>query len=152
INGTLTNGPLWVAGPPPPAAPTGLAATAGNAQVSLSWNAGATGVSYTVKRATVSGGPHTTVTSGLASASYTDTGLTNGTTYSYAARRSNHGGESALTSQARATPLPPPPAAPTGLGATAGNTQVSLSWNASATATSYAVKRATVSGGPYTTV
>jgi len=44
------------------------------------------------------------------------------------------------------------PATPTGLSATAGNQQVSLTWTASATATSYHVKRGTTTGGPYTTV
>ena len=39
-----------------------------------------------------------------------------------------------------------------GLTATAGNGQVALSWTASTGATSYNVKRATVSGGPYTMV
>src|SRR5207247_10818927 len=39
-------------------------------------------------------------------------------------------------------------AAPASLTATPGNTQVSLSWPASVGATSYDVKRATVSGGP----
>ncbi|MDB6080044.1 MAG: hypothetical protein JWO82_3791, partial [Akkermansiaceae bacterium] len=41
---------------------------------------------------------------------------------------------------------------PTGLGATAGNTQAGLSWTAASGATSYNVKRATTSGGPYTTL
>ncbi|MFN7963831.1 MAG: fibronectin type III domain-containing protein [Thermoanaerobaculia bacterium] len=46
-----------------------------------------------------------------------------------------------------------PPAAPTGLTATAaGQTQVNLSWTASAGATSYSVLRSTTSGGPYTSV
>jgi hypothetical protein len=45
-----------------------------------------------------------------------------------------------------------PPATPTGLTAIAGNVQVSLTWNASSGATSYLVKRATTSGGPYTTI
>ena len=43
-----------------------------------------------------------------------------------------------------------PPAAPTGLTATPGNAQVSLTWNASSGATSYQVSRGTVTGGPYT--
>lgn len=44
------------------------------------------------------------------------------------------------------------PAAPTGLTATAGNAKVSLSWSASAGASTYNVKRAATNGGPYTTV
>jgi hypothetical protein len=43
------------------------------------------------------------------------------------------------------------PAAPTGLVAIPGNTQVLLNWNATG-ATSYNVKRSTVSGGPYSTI
>ena len=137
--------------PPAPAAPTGLTATAGNAQVSLTWTASSGATSYNVKRATVSGGPYTTVAS-PATASYTDPGLANGTTYYYVVSAVNGGGESANSTQAGATPEPPVPAAPTGLTATAGNAQVSLTWTASSGATSYNVKRATVGGGPYTTV
>jgi Glycoside hydrolase family 44 len=44
------------------------------------------------------------------------------------------------------------PAAPAGLAAAAGNQQITLTWNASAGATSYHVKRATMAGGPYTQV
>lgn len=47
---------------------------------------------------------------------------------------------------------PAAPAAPTGLTATATNGQVALSWTTPATATSLNVKRATNSGGPYTTI
>ena len=45
-----------------------------------------------------------------------------------------------------------PPATPSGLTATAGNQQVALTWSAATTASSYHVKRGTVSGGPYSTV
>src|SRR5208282_3364868 len=41
------------------------------------------------------------------------------------------------------------PSAPAGLTATAGDTQVGLSWNASTGAASYNVKRSTSHGGPY---
>ena len=44
------------------------------------------------------------------------------------------------------------PSAPTGLTATGGNQQVSLAWVASSAATTYHVKRATASGGPYAQV
>ncbi|MBO9598336.1 MAG: glycoside hydrolase family 6 protein [Cohnella sp.] len=87
-----------------PAAPTGLTATAGNAQAALSWTASSGATSYTVKRATTSGGPYTTVATGVTATSYTNTGLTNGTTYYYVVSASNSAGESANSAQASATP------------------------------------------------
>ena len=44
------------------------------------------------------------------------------------------------------------PGAPTGIAAVAGNNNVVISWNATNTATSYTIKRATTPGGPYTTI
>src|SRR5215471_20841551 len=70
-----------IGGGTPPAAPTGLAATAGNAQVTLNWNASSGASSYNVKRSTTSGGPYTTIATGVTSTSFTNTGLTNGTTF-----------------------------------------------------------------------
>ena len=136
-----------------PAAPTGLLATAGNAEVSLTWSASSGATGYYVQRATVSGGPFTQIAVPSAN-SYTNSGLTNGTTYYYVVSAFNSSGQSANSSQASATPSAPvtPPTAPTGLQATAGNTQVSLVWTASAGATSYHVKRSTINGGPYTQV
>jgi endoglucanase len=134
----------------PPSAPTGLTATAGNAQVALSWTAVSGAASYNVKRATVTGAPYTTVAS-PAVANYTNTGLTNGTTYFFVVSAVNGGGESANSAQASATPAGPPPA-PTGLTATPGNGQVALSWSASSGATAYTVKRSTVSGSGYANV
>jgi hypothetical protein len=67
-----------------PVAPTSLAATAGNAQLSLSWTAPATPhgtiTNYLVEY-TPTGGSAATVLTGSTSASYTLTGLTNGTAY-----------------------------------------------------------------------
>ncbi len=90
--------------PTPPPAPTGLTATAGNAQVSLSWTASSGATSYNVKRATVSGGPYTTIATGVTATSYTNTGLANGTTYFYVVSAVNASGESANSNQASATP------------------------------------------------
>jgi fibronectin type 3 domain-containing protein len=139
--------------PPPPGAPAGLQATPGNTQVSLSWTASTGATSYHVKRSTTSGGPYTQVSAPTV-ANFTDTGLTNGTTYYYVVSALNATGESANSSEASATPIAPvtPPAAPTGLQATAGNAQVSLTWTSSAGATGYHVKRSTTSGGPYAQV
>jgi cellulose 1,4-beta-cellobiosidase len=138
------------------APPASLTATPGNAQVSLSWPASVGASSYSVKRATVSGGPYVSVACPTAT-SYTDTGLGNGTTYYYVVSAvytggPDAGGASVDSSEASATPQPVPPQPPTGLKATPGNAQVALSWNASSGASSYHVKRATVAGGPYTTV
>ncbi len=66
----------------PPPAPTNLKATAGDAQVSLTWSASSGATSYYVKRSTTSGGPYTQIAAPT-STSYTDTSLTNGTTYYY---------------------------------------------------------------------
>ena len=136
----------------PPPAPTGLTATAGNAQVSLTWNASSGASSYNVKRSTTSGGPFTTIATGVTSTSFTNTGLTNGTTFFFVVSAVNSAGESGNSNQASATPQLAVPPAPTGLTATAGNAQVSLTWNASSGATSYNVKRSTTSGGPFTTI
>src|SRR5580692_11315478 len=137
----------------PPSAPAGLAATAGNAEVNLTWTASTGATSYHLKRSTTSGGPYTQVAAPTAT-NDTDTGLTNGTTYYYVVSALNAAGESANSSQVSATPAAPatPPSAPAGLAATAGNAQVSLTWTASTGATSYHVKRSTTNGGPYTQV
>jgi fibronectin type 3 domain-containing protein len=139
--------------PPPPAAPTGLTATPGNAKVVLAWTAATGATSYNVKRSTTNGSGYAKIGSST-TAGFTDTGLTNGTTYYYVVSAVNASGEGPNSSQASATPVAPatPPAAPTGLIATAGNAQISLTWNASSGATSYNVKRSATTGGPYTVV
>ncbi len=136
-----------------PGVPAGIVATAGNAQVSLSWTASSGATSYHVKRATVSGGPYTQVGS-PSNASYADVGLTNGTTYYYVVSALNTTGEGGNSSEANAKPVAPTqvPPVPAGVVATAGNAQVALTWTASSGATSYHVKRAMASGGPYTQV
>jgi hypothetical protein len=57
-----------------------------------------------------------------------------------------------LAGEVDVTVLPLPPAAPTGLSAVGSPGQVDLSWNASASATSYNVKRSMTQGSGYVTV
>jgi hypothetical protein len=87
----------------PPAAPANLQATAGNAQVSLSWTASSGATSYHVKRSTTSGSGYMQIAA-PAAASYSDTGLTNGTAYYYVVSALNAAGESANSTQVTATP------------------------------------------------
>lgn len=136
-----------------PAAPAGLTAKSGNAEVTLAWTASTGASSYIVTRAAAAAGPYTQIGTSV-STSYTATGLTNGTAYYFEVLAVNTAGSSAPSADATATPSAAvtAPAAPSGLTATDGNAQVSLSWTASSGATSYHVKRATVSGGPYTVV
>ena len=91
----------------PAAAPTGLQATGGNAQVSLSWNASTGAASYNVKRSTTNGGPYNTAVASPTVTNYTDTTVTNGTTYYYVVSAVNTVGQSANSAQASATPASP---------------------------------------------
>jgi len=117
----------------PPAAPTGLGATPGNTEVELDWNDNWEGDldGYNVYRSLTSGDNYTQINVSLVSTSnYTDTGLTNGTPYYYVVTAVDVGtNESGYSTEASATPVDAPPAAPTGLVATAGDKQVDLNWN-----------------------
>ena len=134
-----------------PSAPLNVTATGGSGQVALGWSASSDATGYNVKRSTTSGGPYSTIAS-PPTPGYTNTGLTNGTTYFYVITAVNGAGESGNSSEVSATPVLVPPAAPTNVTATAGNGQVTLGWTASSGATSYNVKQSTTSGGPYTTI
>ena len=84
-----------------------LSATVGNATANLSWTSASGADTYTVKRAAVAGGPYTNVVSNLVGTSYSDTGLTNGTTYYYVvqAKNSSSGLSGANSNEVSATPL-----------------------------------------------
>lgn len=93
----------------PPAAPTGLVATPGDAQVSLDWNDNTEPdlASYSVYRSTTSGiydftGP---VASGLITSAYVDMPVVNGVTYFYVVTAVDSGGNASPPSgEAFATP------------------------------------------------
>jgi fibronectin type 3 domain-containing protein len=134
--------------PPPPIAPTGVTATAGNAAVTLNWTASSGATSYNVYRGTTTGGESATpLATGITAISYPDNTVTNDTKYYYKVAAVNGGGTGAQSAEVSATPEPLPPAAPVGLTATAGNASVTLNWTASTGATSYNVYRGTTAGG-----
>ena len=97
--------------PTGPALSTGLTATAGNAQVALAWTASSGATSYDIYRGSTSGG-ETLLASGVTTASYTDTGLSNGTTYYYEVTAVNAAGQSGRSDQIVAAPHLNPPLAP----------------------------------------
>ncbi len=117
-----------------PLPPTGLGAMAGYGQVSLSWIASARTTGYALHWST--GGATTRILLGDITA-YVHTGLTNDTTYSYSVTALGPGGESAPSPQVSATPRAPLPAAPTGVAASAGDAQDTVSWNPVARANGY---------------
>jgi fibronectin type 3 domain-containing protein len=120
-----------------PGPPTGLTATAGDGQLSLSWTApasdgGAAIIGYDVYLGTTSRGESATPATTVSGTSATVTGLTNGTTYYVTVDAVNDADlHSAASAEASATPATTP-GAPAGLTATAGDGQVSLSWTAPA--------------------
>ena len=77
---------------------------------------------------------------------YLNTGLTNGTTYSYRVAAHNAGGDGPFSAVVSTVPGAAP-SAPTNLSASPGNAMVTLSWTAVATATSYNVYRSTTTNG-----
>jgi fibronectin type 3 domain-containing protein len=82
------------------------ATSTSSAKVVLAWNASANATSYNVYRSTTSGAEGgTAFATGVTITTYTDTGLTNGTTYYYQVTAVNAYGESPKSNEAHATPL-----------------------------------------------
>ncbi|HET7357916.1 MAG TPA: fibronectin type III domain-containing protein [Nocardioidaceae bacterium] len=148
-----------------PSAPSKLAATAGDGSVTLSWSApasdgGSTVTGYQVLRGTASGRESSTPVNTVTSTGFTDSTVTNGTTYYYtvvavnAVGPSPQSNEASATPQAATAPPPPPsgggggpapdpgpppapqpqpasaPSAPVGLAASVANGSIRLSWSA----------------------
>ena len=136
---------------PAPAAPVILSALGGNGQVALTWSAPQYAQSYAVYRGTASGGEAPTpVASNLGTATYTDSGLTDGTPYYYTVVATDNGGSSSPSSEVMATPY----AAPAGATGVGGDRVVLLTWSpvASANGVEYLVSRSSTPGGPYTSI
>jgi hypothetical protein len=110
-----------------PSAPTGLLASASSGQIDLSWAEAALATGYNVKRTTTGGGSRTTIATNITGASYTDSGLANGTVYYYVVSSLVCGLESSDSAEASARPLAPDPAA---LGVSAAGGSIHLTWPA----------------------
>jgi cellulose 1,4-beta-cellobiosidase len=140
---------IWGTEPVPAPAPTGLAATAGDKQAKLVWNEVPGVSSYNVYRS--QSGSAAALVGSATLPYFINTGLTNGTTYTYYVKSVTALGEGPASSSVSAKPIAVP-AQVTGLKATAGTAQVSLTWTAVTGATSYNIKRATSASGPFAAV
>jgi hypothetical protein len=98
---------------PPPAVPTNVTATSGNTQVTLAWNAISGASGYNVYR--MAGGSAVLQSSPSAN-SYTNSGLTNGTAYTYYVTAFNSSGTSGNSASVTAVPHGPAPAPHAALG------------------------------------
>jgi len=121
---------------PPP--PTGVTATPGNGQVTISWSSAAGATSYNLYWSLSAGVNKTNGTKIPSVANpYVHSGLTNGTTYYYVVTAVNSYGESAESSPVGPVIPGTAPPPPTGVTATPGNGQVTISWSSVTGATSY---------------
>ncbi len=131
-----------------PAAPV-LSGVAGSQQVALSWTTVSGAVSYNLYKG-MSSGAETLYKNGLTSASFTDTGLTNGTTYWYIVTAVSSNGEGQFSNELSLVPAPAP-AAPMSLAANGTTNQAAITWSSVSGAQSYNLYRGTSSGGESTT-
>jgi fibronectin type 3 domain-containing protein len=142
----------------PPPVPGTITATAGDAQVTLSWVASTPApASYTLQRKTGANGTYATIASPTV-ASYTDStpALTNGTTYYYKVSANNSSCSSAYDTEVPATPVAACSQGAPGSVAAAltPSTQVKITWTASSPVPTggYDIGRSLTSGSGYTSV
>jgi hypothetical protein len=135
-----------------PPVPVGLAASVASAQVGLTWTVSAGASGYHVKRASANGGPFTVIAT-QTSASYIDTGLTNGTTYYYVVSALDSAGESGNSGQVSATPAgtsmasTPPAICPTPFNEDTSATTATVGSGSAASCTEAALAGALAKGG-----
>ena len=116
-----------------PTAPTNLSASVNADSVNLTWDEVADATSYNVYRdSSLIASPTTNA--------FTDTALADGT-YLYEVSAVDEAGESTSKASVSATINNEPPAAPTNLSATANGSNVNLTWDEAADATSYNLYR-----------
>jgi len=109
---------------PVPPAPAGLAAVAGNTQVTLNWNAASTATGYKIKRSLTSGSGYVNIATN-ASLAFTNTGLANGTLYYFVVSATNSFGESTNSTPVSARPTS---SAPVAMNAANAGGQLQISW------------------------
>jgi gliding motility-associated-like protein len=133
-----------------PAAPASAVALVVNTtQIKLTWAASANATGYSVKRSLTQGGAYTTIQAGVTDTSFTDVSPVPEVNNYYVITALTGDKESGNSNEVFAAVPPAAPAQPTAVNK---NNEVDLSWNSASGASTYHVKRSTLSGGPYTTI
>jgi fibronectin type 3 domain-containing protein len=134
-----------------PGQPGTLSATAnGTNEIDLNWSTAAGATSYDVKRGPGGSGNFTTDLGSVTNTSFADTGLNPGDSFDYEVIPSDSTGPGPASNTATGTTLP---VQVTGLSANASSaTEVDLSWNNAAGASTYVVQRAPSGTTNWTTV
>jgi autotransporter-associated beta strand protein len=133
-----------------PATPDSLTASVTNTtRIMLTWSASNNATSYSVKRATISGGPYTTIQTGITGTNFLDAAPVPEINNYYVVTALTGSLESSISNEVFGSVPPAVPGKPV---VTSKNGSVDLVWDTASGAASYNVKRATISGGPYTTI
>ena len=136
-NGKWTSASAVVsAKPTAPTVPQNVKATAGDKKVTITWSAFSGATQYRVQR--LNNSTWSTVAN-VTSTSYTNTGLTNGTSYSYRVLAYANGKWTSASAVVSAKPTAP--TVPQNVKATAGDKKVTITWSAFSGATQYRVQR-----------
>lgn len=132
-----------------PIAINNLAVSSANSIIKLTWAATANATSYSVKRSLTSGGPYTAIQTNITGNSFIDPTPAYEVNNYYVVTALIGENESAVSNEVFGSV---PPAVPSNLVAVSNNGQVSLTWDVADGASTYKIKRAMTSGGPYTEI
>ena len=127
-----------------------MTATAGNADAKVTWTAPSANGGSAITGYTVTASPGGKTATAGTTTSATVTGLTNGTSYTFTVKATNAAGTGAASAASKAVTPSGPPGAPTGVTATAGNGQATVSWTAPAATGGGAITSYKVTASPGT--
>jgi hypothetical protein len=131
-----------------PDAPTNVTGVAGNGQVTVSWTAPANTGGNAITGYTVTSNPGNFMATTTGALSATVSGLTNGQAYTFTVFATNAVGNGAVSAPSAAVTPVTVPGAPTGVTASGGTEQATVSWTAPAGNGGSAILHYTVTASP----